>query len=243
MQKIKLINKFLKKLNLELYKFSPRNNHLYRRSLILKSLGIDTVLDIGANIGGYGEELREFGYKEQIISFEPLKEIFNVLEKKCQVDRNWECYNYAIGNEDINKEINVSRNFVSSSFLNIEQKHQQVETSSKFVKTELCSVKPLAIVWSKFNLDDRNIFMKVDTQGFENEVLLGTGHYLNNIKAIQIELSLTKLYSGQKLFDDIYTLLVENGFYLSDVSPGFMDETTGEMLQFDGIFRNRNKLT
>ena len=42
---------------------------LKRRMRILETRGIDLILDVGANIGQYGEHMRELGYGEKIISF------------------------------------------------------------------------------------------------------------------------------------------------------------------------------
>lgn len=49
---------------------------------LLKLYQIDTVLDVGANEGQYGKYLRIGGYKNQIISFEPIKDVFSRLQKK-----------------------------------------------------------------------------------------------------------------------------------------------------------------
>ena len=49
---------------------------------LLRFCGIDTVLDVGANVGQTGQMLRDLHYRGRIISFEPLSEAFKVLELK-----------------------------------------------------------------------------------------------------------------------------------------------------------------
>ena len=44
---------------------------LDRRIKLLKNYNIDVIIDVGANIGQYGAELRNIGYEGKIISFEP----------------------------------------------------------------------------------------------------------------------------------------------------------------------------
>ena len=59
------IKKSLWKLNIDLERFSSTKNYLYRRQKLLNYYNIDTVLDVGANIGQYAEELRELNYRNK----------------------------------------------------------------------------------------------------------------------------------------------------------------------------------
>ena len=48
---------------------------------VMNELDINLVLDVGANDGGYGREIRDRGYKGLIISFEPNPRAFKRLIK------------------------------------------------------------------------------------------------------------------------------------------------------------------
>lgn len=237
MAKLKIINKYLQKLGFEVYRYSPRINHIYRRAKLMKHLKIDTVLDVGANNGSYGLEIREAGFKGKIISFEPINSAYTELHKKSRIDSKWDVYNIALGDINSNLSINISENVFSSSFLEIEKKHLDASLNSKYIGIENCEVKTLNSLFDQLNLKGKKIYLKIDTQGYEDKVLNGANDVLENIIAIQVELSMQPLYKGQCLFHELYILLLQKGFSLNDVSPGFLSETTGEMLQFDGIFR------
>lgn len=84
----------------------------------------------------------------------------------------------------------------------------------------------LKIKKSKEYVQENNItsidFLKIDTEGYELNVLLGFEDFLKNIKIIQFEYGGTFLDNGVKL-KDVILLLLENGFhkfsYLSNEGP------------------------
>src|ERR1700678_3413224 len=81
-----------------------------RRAVMLRSPRIQTVLDVGANVGDYGVELREWGYKGRILSFEPASAAFKALSRRASADALWSVFNYALGGEEGLAEINIASN-------------------------------------------------------------------------------------------------------------------------------------
>ena len=81
--------------------------------------------------------------------------------------------------------------------------------------------------------------VKIDTQGFEKNVIDGAIKNLNNIKIIQLEMSIIELYKGEMLFQQMTQYLEDRGFVLISLENGFSNSTTGELLQVDGIFVNK----
>jgi hypothetical protein len=79
--------------------------------------------------------------------------------------------------------------------------------------------------------------LKIDTQGYEMEVLRGARRSLTDkINAVQTELSLVELYDGQPLLLDVCNFLKQYNFNLRHIIPGFKDPISGALLQLDGIF-------
>src|SRR5947209_687237 len=90
-----------------------------RRLKIMNHYHINKVLDVGANLGIYALQLREFQYNNKIVSFEPLNDIYEKLKEVSAKDPNWIAFNYALGNTDTQSTINVAGNSLSSSILNM----------------------------------------------------------------------------------------------------------------------------
>lgn len=83
----------------------------------------------------------------------------------------------------------------------------------------------------------QGVFLKVDTQGFESEVLAGATVMLARCRLVELELGLVELYKGQALFAELIERMGESGLYLTDLEPGFRDKRTGQLLQVDALFR------
>ncbi len=77
--------------------------------ILFQTLKIDCVLDVGANIGQYRDFLRNWvSYKGLIISFEPVP--YNVwhLKQRRRQDPVWEIQDYALGSNNILKELGIT---------------------------------------------------------------------------------------------------------------------------------------
>lgn len=121
---------------------------LVRRMNIVNNHNIDTIFDIGANVGLYAKTMRKMGYSKKIISFEPLKSAFLALEKASIKDQNWIVKNYAIGNEDKKDFINVANNSESSSILNMLPTHLKSAPESKYIGTQEIEIKKIDSIFN-----------------------------------------------------------------------------------------------
>ena len=213
---------------------------LARRRRLIESCAIDRVLDVGANTGQYAEELRTaLGYSRPIVSFEPMRAAFHALEAKARADPCWQAFNVALGAENGTRTINVAANSWSSSLLPMLPAHASAAPESRYVGAEEIAIRTLDSLFDRLCRPGERVLLKIDTQGFEHEVLAGADQSLARIDAVQIEMSLVPLYAGQALFPDLKTLLERRGFALLAVEPGFADPRSGELLQVDGIFHRR----
>lgn len=228
---------FFWKLGYDVTKFSPESNPIALRKQLLVDYEIDTVLDVGANSGQFARTLRSnLGYKGRILSFEPLSSAFSLLQKNARNIAGWETFNFALGNEDAMREINIAGNSDSSSLLEMLNSHVQLAPESAYVGRENIEVRKLDSVYPKLCAASRNIYLKIDTQGFEQQVLNGAERSLANIDTVQMEMSLVQLYQGEPLFYTMSELMYTLGYELVSMEPSFSDKKSGRLLQIDGVF-------
>ncbi len=209
------------------------------RKRLLDGCGIDVILDVGANAGQFATSLRDpMGYRGAIISFEPLPDAFQDLAALARHDPRWEVHNVALGAADGQMTLNVSQNRVSSSFLPIREASTAVEPLSAYESKCVVPVRTLDSILPELNVirASSRIMLKLDTQGFEGQVLTGAHECLSRFSLIQMEMSLVNLYDGEVLFLDMCTFMRDRGFDLLALDPGFHDAATGRLLQVDGLF-------
>lgn len=213
-----------------------------RRMQIIRHFNIDTILDVGANIGYYAEEIRNQAFQGKIVSFEPLHTAFRELKIKSEKDPAWIALNYALGSEDRNDTINVSENSVSSSLLNILNEHMASAPQSRYVEKHEIEIRKLDSVFSSICTGSTHIMLKIDTQGYEKNVLDGAKGSLEKIAVLQMEMSIVPLYENEMLFREMLDYVYELGFELFSLENGFANPENGRLLQVDGIFVNRSVL-
>jgi FkbM family methyltransferase len=196
------------------------------------------VLDVGANAGQYGLLVRSCGHRGPIVSFEPLAAAHDKLMACAASDPLWTvAERAALGAGASRATINVAGNSVSSSLLGMNSRHLEAEPRSAFIGTEAIEVVALDDCLGRYVAASRGGFLKIDTQGYEMDVLRGAHRTLSeSVDVVQTELSLVQLYEGQPLMLDVCNRLKQHGFNLRHVIPGLKDPVSGGLLQLDGIF-------
>lgn len=214
--------------------------HVYRlRQLILDQNRINLVVDAGAGQGGFVSQLRKSGYRGRAVSFEPMRNSFDKLARRVAGDPLWTCRNEALGAEDGTADINVADNSVSSSLLPITSQHIQASSDTKYVRTERIRVARLDSIRNEVVQTGDRVFLKLDVQGFEKQVLAGAQKSVSEIHVVECELSLAPLYQNGPLYREMIDEFERLGFGLMSLDRGFCDFSTGQLLQVDGIFVRR----
>ncbi len=204
---------------------------------ILNHHRIDTVLDVGANIGQYGKRLRDWGYDGRIVSFEPLSQAHAELSARAAGDPAWSiapCM--AIGAEDGEIDIQVSAESDMSSVLPQNDLLRQISPSSEIQKTERVALRRLDSIAGDFISENDRLFLKIDVQGFEAEVLKGAAALLPKLTGIQLEMSLLPLYEGALDYRAMIEQLEPPGFKPHLILPGYFERKLARQVEIDGVF-------
>jgi FkbM family methyltransferase len=233
----KIVRKVFHSLGLNLHRLTPASNPCAQLLAALNHVQADVVFDVGANIGQFAQELRSAGFSGEIVSFEPLSSAHVVLNKAAQADAKWKIHpRAAVGDQDGEIEINIAGNSVSSSVLPMLNAHLSAAVGSAYVASERTTLTRLDSVAPSYLSVHARPFIKIDTQGFESQVLDGGAETLKRAHGVLLELSLVPLYEGQTLWLEMIQRMADQGFTLWAIQKGFTDPRTGRSLQVDGIF-------
>ena len=203
---------------------------------LLKAYQINLIFDVGANIGQFGQRVRQVGYRGEIVSFEPIPETFRQLQVNTAGDSRWKTVLSAIGDYDGTADINVSANSYSSSVLNMLPAHTESAPDTMYVRQEIICIQKIDSIIDQYYSAGKNLYVKIDTQGFERQVFEGCLGSLDKISGFQMELSLQPLYEGETLLTDMLDLLRSYEYKLKLIDMGHRNYNTGELLQMEGYF-------
>jgi FkbM family methyltransferase len=218
-------------------RFYPHPCEAAQLQRMLSANGITLVLDVGANVGQFARSLRIVGYKGRIVSFEPLSKAHARLRNVAKRDPLWIVPDpVAIGDQHGSTVIHVAGDSVSSSVLEMLDAHRHAAPDSAYIGSENVPLAKLDTAASEF-LDVQDVvFLKIDVQGFESQVLAGAADLLPRIKGLMLELSLVPCYRDQVIFRPMIEFLDDQGFELWNLTPGTVDSETNRLLQVDGVF-------
>ena len=232
-----LLRESLRHAGLMVQRYSPATVADAEIAALLAHHDVDLVLDVGANAGQYAQSLRRSGYRGRIVSFEPLRDAWEHCVALAHRDPRWAIApRMALGARDDQIEIHVSNNSVSSSILPMHERHRLAAPDSSYVGRESVDLRRLDGVAGSFLGHASRPFLKIDTQGYEGEVLAGASEVVQSLRGIQMEMSLTPLYDGSPSCDQLLEMMRSWGFAPWAILPAFIDQQSGRMLQVDGLF-------
>lgn len=201
---------------------------------------IDLVLDVGANAGQFGESLRADGYRGRIISFEPIAAEFEALSRKASRDDKWEVHRCGLGAAAGTAALHVSKLSVFSSILGLANTAQLHDSRMEVDHVEEISIRTLDEVTA--GLTGR-MLLKIDTQGYEQQVLEGARQTLAKCEGIMLELPVIRVYEGEWQFHEAMRHMFNLGFVPAQIQPvGYHGVDKVSAMEFDCLFRPLSKL-
>lgn len=202
------------------------------RKTLLTRYHIKYVLDVGANKGQYAKEIRSLGFNEQIYSFEPTS-YYEHLAKAGEGDNNWHTYRFGFGKTSGKLEMYIASNDGESSSILKPKNIMEQGFGISFEKTEEVEIKTLK-EFLDLNVIS-NIYLKIDTQGNEMNVLLGLSDQIYHISVIEFESALISLYEGETGHYEIAQYLISHGFKVKQMVITHWNQNK-ETISLDSIF-------
>jgi len=204
----------------------------YVHAALLRELfelrGVDCVFDVGAYNGHFGNFLRaKVGYKGLILSFEPQSEPFRALEESSRLDGHWSAFPFALGSESGEFEMNVMNKLWFSSFLPPSADTPENMARRNTVESKVrARMERLADRFDELRARHRfsRPFLKMDTQGFDLEVLHGARGCLDTFVGLQSEVSVIQIYVGMPTWKQALAEYEAAGFAVSGFFPVSSDE-------------------
>jgi Methyltransferase FkbM domain len=123
-----------------------------------------------------------------------------------------------------------------SSILPQSELLQRISPSSAVLRRERAPMARLESAAQPYLSPEDRIFLKIDTQGFEPQVLAGAGSLMARLCGVQLEMSLVPCYEGEIGFREMLDRLAAAGFEPYLFIPGYFERKLGRQLQLDGVF-------
>jgi FkbM family methyltransferase len=196
------------------------------------------ILDVGANVGQFALAAAIYFPDTDIYSFEPLPEAFAELTKNINGKERIKAFKTAVG--DKIGQIQFYRNHYSrlSSSRQIDTANDNPRYRERRMTRTTVNIIRLDSLSEILNVQ-RPLLLKLDVQGMEKEVLLGSGAFLDQIDFILCELSLMRLYTDQPLFDEMHSFIWNLGYHL--VAPLYLNKgKAGRVIEVDVLYARRH---
>ena len=188
------------------------NGELFLLKKLNHSNNLSCIFDVGANIGTYSLLARNINQKSLIFAFEPVPETFIELQKKVS-NKNIKTFNFALGSDMGEAKMLVSKDSKLSTLV-LDNNYLSDKDDSKYVAVKIIT----GYEFLKNNYDLGQIsLLKIDTEGYESEVLKGFRQIISRIDVIQFEYGKANLLSKYVLKD--YFNDYSNEFFIGKLYP------------------------
>jgi FkbM family methyltransferase len=216
------------------------SNHVANEHIpwILRELQINCVLDVGANVGQYGQRLRSAGYEGRIVSFEPLPHIAERLRSAAEDDPDWHVIECALGDTEGKAEMTVVEGRgTTSSLLRASDFGKSWSPRLPGIRRQQVEIRRLDGVFDEAvdGLESARVFLKLDTQGYDLQAFAGGGERLTAILGLQSEVSCVPIYEGMARWPEQISAYEAAGFEATGMFPVTRDRKTLRVIEFDMV--------
>ncbi|MCF8261869.1 MAG: FkbM family methyltransferase [Melioribacteraceae bacterium] len=193
---------------------------------------IEVVFDVGANMGQFCIHCNEIFKNSQIYSFEPVNRTYEILTERTKRIKNISCFNFAFGEKEGSAEIFLQE----LTWMNSLNKNLNVPTG-KDQKTQKVQINTIDSFAKSKNINSID-FLKIDTEGFDLDVLKGAVGLLEErkIKFIFVEVSFNERNNQNSSFDSINSFLRKYNFEIHGFYNQSIHDKSHYMDYCDALF-------
>ena len=202
---------------------------------LLAHYRVDCVLDVGANKGQYARVLRRAGYRGQIVSFEPVPDVFAALERAAANDDRWSVHQMALGRSDGTTAMHVVPGTMSSVLAPSEYGTGRYQQLRQVTEVEVPVRRLDGLLDSLPEVQDRRLFLKMDTQGYDLEAFAGLGDRVDQVVGLQSEMALLTIYDEMPRLPEALQTYEQAGFAVTGFYPVTREWRTWRVLEFDCV--------
>lgn len=178
---------------------------------------IETIFDIGANVGDVTLSAARSFPNAQIHSFEPVSSTYKLLYQNVKNFDRILPHNFGFYNSSKLMDMNITTFNGANSLIKQSNEHKLLNPHVKEVNTERIRLFTLDSFVSKYKIDHIDI-MKIDVEGVEKEVIEGGMNTLKTkVDNVFIELSFIRKGQNSSNWFEICKLLHELGFFLVNI--------------------------
>ena len=216
---------YLKILNFVFFLVDHKNKIRIINFLKNNTSGYLTLIDVGAHKGETIKYFTKFLNIGNIYAFEPNKIIYQkLLNNVGKLEKDINCFNFALGDKDEIKPLNILNESSSSTINNLNKSSKYYKKKNKIInffsdKEEIIQknveIKTLSSFMDNFILKNQ-VILKIDTEGYEYKILKGLNKkHLERIDFIYIEHHYDQMIMKDYKFSNINDFLKNNNFNLS----------------------------
>jgi FkbM family methyltransferase len=208
----------MKLLFLFFYNFCENFFHIKKIERFLRSnifFKKPIIFDIGSHKGKMANLFNSIYANASIYCFEPNKQLHKYLKKS---GKNISTFSYAVGSKNEYKKIYLSDLDLTSTLSQINKKSLYLKIKNFILgKSKSSLSKKVKVITLNNFCKSKKIkkidFLKIDVEGFEYMVLLGSSNIIKNVSYIMIEIQKNNMYSNYSK-KKIENFLKKNDFKL-----------------------------
>jgi FkbM family methyltransferase len=207
---------------------------------VLRSRGVNCVIDVGGNRGQFARRLRTLGYTGRIVSFEPSPTTLPVISAAAARDPDWIVRPVALSSQPGKAELRLHEGPELDSLLDalpgvVDQMPLMAERGTATISLSTLEAEFPGVI---AGIEEPRVLLKSDTQGHDAEVLRGAGEQgLDEaVVAVLVELAAQPIYAEQVTMTTVMDLIMADGFNAVAFEPLFESSDGLRMVELDALF-------